>query len=355
MFRVRDCLSEFPKQTLLCANYITWTAKIQDSIQLSSSNNSELRLLQTENSGFMSELSGLVLRESDPGAGRTLANLILSQGYFGDMLRKLLEEEVGSTEDFVWLSRLRYYCLDDGKSSRAKGKGSDEDSTDDEAVSASTRSRAKLASAPSPVELRMMHSVVPYGYEYLSPHAKLVMTPLTERCYQILLIALDLHRGGMISGETATGKTETVKDFAKAVAKQCVGFNCSEDFHHRAFSKFLKGLACCGAWSCFDEFHRIDTQVLSVVAQQILTVQRALQAGVEQLDLEGSVVRINRGCALFVTTDSLQDDREHIPDNLKVLPGTVIIIKKVCHFVFYFFRLHRCCSGRWPCPTLTWL
>ncbi len=46
----------------------------------------------------------------------------------------------------------------------------------------------------SSVELRMMKSVVPYGYEYLSPHAKLVMTPLTERCFQILLIALDLHQ-----------------------------------------------------------------------------------------------------------------------------------------------------------------
>jgi dynein heavy chain len=79
-----------------------------------------------------------------------------------------------------------------------------------------------------------------------------------------------------VTGPTGTGKTETVKDLARALGLLCVVTNCGEGMDFKALGKILCGLCQCGAWGCFDEFNRLNVSVLSVISTQLQAIRSAL-------------------------------------------------------------------------------
>ena len=72
--------------------------------------------------------------------------------------------------------------------------------------------------------------------------SRLVITPLTDKCYLTITQAMFLKLGASPSGPAGTGKTETTKDLAKGLGLYCIVYNCSEQVDYKIMARLFSGV-----------------------------------------------------------------------------------------------------------------
>ncbi|CCW62408.1 unnamed protein product [Phytomonas sp. EM1] len=271
----------WPIQAVIAISQVYWTQGCEQALTHTGSVDKLYHVLDKH----LYELVDVVQSPLTPVQRINMGALITIEVHAKDTVEGMLEKGVSSIASFDWVKQLRFYF--------------------------------NLTDRFCHIKQVDAHFI--YGGEYLGNTGRLVVTPLTDRIYLTLTGALALCLGGAPAGPAGTGKTETTKDLAKALAKQCVVFNCQEGMTYLSMGKFFKGLAWTGAWACFDEFNRIDVEVLSVIAQQVTDLQQACLTKQYRIIFEESDIEVDPTHAIFITMNPGYAGRTELPDNLKVL------------------------------------
>ena len=279
-------VNDFPGQLLITAGQTSWTGECEKGLaECEKGNRAGMRTTKKKQISMLNKYAEMVRGQLSKLNRNKVVAIITIEVHARDVIDRMIKVGTTYLSDFEWMSQLRFYWDKD---------------LDDSVI-------------------KQNQSLFVFGYEYQGNNGRLVITPLTDRCYMTLTTALHLKRGGNPLGPAGTGKTETVKDLGKAIAMYVIVFNCSDGLDFKSLGRMFSGLCQQGAWSCFDEFNRIDIEVLSVVAQQILQILTAVKMGDTSLVFEGIHIKLISSLGIFVTMNPGYAGRSELPDNLKAL------------------------------------
>ncbi|KAM4581026.1 dynein axonemal heavy chain 11 [Odontesthes bonariensis] len=277
---------EFPAQVALTGSQIWWSNDMELVFRrLEEGFESALKDYNKKQISQLNLLIGMLLGELSPGDRQKIMTVCTIDVHARDIVASLIAQKVANSQAFQWLSQLRH-CWNEERHH---------------------------------CYINICDAQFLYSYEYLGNTPRLVITPLTDRCYITLTQSLHLTMSGAPAGPAGSGKTETTKDLGRAMGVMVYIFNCSEQMDYKSIGNIYKGLAQTGAWGCFDEFNRIPVEVLSVVAVQVKTIQDALRSKKKRFLFLDQDIVLKNSVGIFITMNPGYAGRAELPENLKTL------------------------------------
>jgi dynein heavy chain len=291
-----DWVKKTAGQLLITTGSIMWTNECTKALNaISTGSKGALKQQKKKQVSYLKKLTEVIRGPLTKVERNKVVALITMEIHNRDVMDKMVKANCASVSDFEWLSQLRFVF-------------------------------DKTAGEFGRCDVKQTNSVLQYSYEYQGNNGRLVVTPLTDRCVLTLITAMYLNRGGNPLGPAGTGKTETVKDLGKNLAKYVVVINCSDGMDYKSVGRIFSGLVQSGSWGCFDEFNRIKIEVISVVAMQILSILNALSQKVPSFSFMGQDINCNPNCGIFITMNPGYAGRTELPDNLKALMRPVAMM-----------------------------
>ncbi|KAK2575931.1 hypothetical protein KPH14_007294 [Odynerus spinipes] len=279
-------LFDYPAQVSLCGTQIWWTTEVNLAFaRLEEGYDNAIKDYLKKQISQLSTLITLLIGELTKQERQKVMTICTIDVHSRDVVTKLVQSKVETAQAFQWQSQLRHRWDEKEKDCFAN----------------------------------ICDAQFKYSHEYLGNTPRLVITPLTDRCYITLTQSLHLVMGGGPAGPAGTGKTETTKDLGRALGIMVYVFNCSEQMDYKSCGNIYKGLAQTGAWGCFDEFNRITVEVLSVVAVQVKSIQDAIRDKKERFNFMGEIIGLEPTVGIFITMNPGYAGRTELPENLKAL------------------------------------
>ncbi|OTF76307.1 cytoplasmic dynein 2 heavy chain 1-like protein, partial [Euroglyphus maynei] len=263
-----ELFAALPSQILCLYCYLDFTEMVEDAIDknhLSNLKNHYDKILSTltkDGDVFHEKIVESLSKHYSSNSSTAIINhnlckikikqVVLDVIHYINVIESLMDADVRDRKHWSWQSQLRFY------------------------VNHHQNSRQPIM---ADIQIGMGLATFDYSFEYLGclGDSKLVYTTLTNKCFLTLTQAMDLGLGGNPYGPAGTGKTESVKALGQYFGRQVLVFNCDEAIDVKSMTRIIIGLLKCGNWGCFDEFNRLQLDVLSVLSSQIQEIQYAIK------------------------------------------------------------------------------